>query len=92
MKFSHNFLSDILIAVGPDQVRSAKQPVRPPAMFIFGDGNLDVGNMKMLAHGSWERPDDETLVDWLQSRTDGDNTAQFIGICHIRSIYYQYRS
>ncbi|KAK1667070.1 hypothetical protein QYE76_055229 [Lolium multiflorum] len=64
----------------PDQVRvrSTKQPVRPPAMFIFGDGNLDVGNIKMVAMGSWERPDDETLIDWVQSRTDGDNAAQFI--------------
>jgi hypothetical protein len=70
-----------LIAVGPDQVRRAKKPVRPAAIFIFGDGNLDIGNGNVLASGDYDVPHDEQqTLDSQWVMTDGENIAQFIGI------------
>jgi hypothetical protein len=89
MEFSHP--NPCLIGVGPDQVRprkKAKRPVRPPAMFIFGDGQLDIGNSNMLASGDYDVPHDEQqTLDSQWAGTDGDNMAQFIGICHIYTVY-----
>ncbi|KAK1667069.1 hypothetical protein QYE76_055228 [Lolium multiflorum] len=60
----------------PDQVRPA---VRPAAIFIFGDGNLDVGNSNILASGDYDIPHDEQQTLYPQwVGTDGDNIAQFI--------------
>ncbi|KAM0902929.1 hypothetical protein ACQ4PT_018989 [Festuca glaucescens] len=63
----------------PDQVRPAKKPVWPAAIFIFGDGNLDIGNGNVLASGDYDVPHDEQQTldpQWVM--TDRDNTAQFI--------------
>jgi hypothetical protein len=52
-------------------------------MFIFGDGQLDIGNSNMLASGDYDVPHDEQqTLDSQWAGTDGDNMAQFIGICH----------
>ena len=69
-----------------DEVKPAK-PVPPPAMFVFGDSTVDVGNNNLLPDCKPECRADypQYGVDYPSSRaptgrfSNGKNLADFIG-------------